>query len=340
MEEYDGEKQRQKPEIVKKTDLLTMRDNYQQAALRKEKLYVLLDTLETQELSLEEQERVCAQAEKHIQELKEEREQMILYMAEETVFLDEAETRLKEIMRVTQKRRKKHIVGPAPTNAQIDAAERKLRHFAQGASFYKLFWVFFIGCFVGVIVERLWCFIRTGTIEPRVGLIYGPLNPVYGIGACALTWALYPLRNRSKLLSFVGGMVIGSVVEYGCSFVQELFTGSTSWDYSNQPFNLNGRICLLYSIYWGVLGVIWIKDLYPRMAKGILKIPNRVGKPLTVALLAFMIFDCVMSGLSVLRWVERRAGEPAGGRIEVYFDEHYPDERMQAIYSNLVFAED
>ena len=67
-----------KPELIKKTDLQTMRDNYQQAALRKEKLYVLLDMLETQQLSPEEHERVYEQAEKHIQELKEEREQMIL----------------------------------------------------------------------------------------------------------------------------------------------------------------------------------------------------------------------------------------------------------------------
>lgn len=325
-------------EKIRKNELQTMRDNYQQAAQRKEKLYILLDMLETQELEEAEYERICAQAERQIQELKEEREQMILYMAEQSVFVDEAETRLREIMRVTKKR--KRIVSPAPTNAQIDAAEKKLRHFAQGKSFYKLFWVFFIGCFAGVVVERLWCFIRTGTYEPRVGLLYGPFNPVYGIGAWALTMALYRFRNRSRLLSFLGGMVIGSAVEYGCSFLQEMVTGSVSWDYSNQPFNLHGRICLLYSVYWGVLGVVWIKELYPRMAKAILKIPNKVGIPLTKALVVFMVFNCVMSGLSVLRWVERRDGKPANNAVAAYFDEHYPNERMESIYSNLVFTEE
>ena len=329
-----------KLESIKKPESMTMRDNYQQAALRKERLYVLLDTLETQDLSPEEHERICTEAEHYIQELREEREQMILYMAGETVFLDEAETRLKEIMRVTRKRAKKHIMNPAPTNAQIDAAEKRMRHFAQGKSFYKLFWVFFIGCFAGVIVERIWCFIRNGTIEPRVALIYGPFNPVYGIGAWALTLALYPFRNRSKFLSFLGGMVIGSVVEYVCSFVQEMLTGSVSWDYSHLPFNLNGRICLLYSIYWGVLGVIWIKELYPRLAKAILKIPNKIGKPLTMGLVVFMVFDCVMSSLCVLRWMERREGVPPSNGLEAYFDEHYPDERMQALYSNLVFNDE
>lgn len=320
-----------------KTDVVTMRDNYQQAAQRKEKLYLLLDMLEMEELSAEEYERVCGKAQQLIDELKDEREQMILYMAEESVFVDEAQTRLKEIMRVS--RAKKRIVSPAPTNAQIDAAEKKLRHFAQGMSFYKLFWVFFIGCFAGVMVERLWALVRYGLWEPRVGLIYGPFNLVYGIGAWALTAALYPVRNRSRLFSFLGGMVIGSAVEYGCSLFQEIVFGSVSWDYSNRPFNLHGRICLLYSVYWGVLGVIWIKELYPRMAKAILRISNRIGKPLTLALCAFMIFNTVMTGASVLRWTQRRAGKAADNRIEAYFDAHYPDERMEKLFSNLEFRE-
>ena len=321
--------------MEKHHDLATMRDNYKQAALRKEKLYVLLDMLETQELSEEEQERICAQAQNQIDELKAEREQVVLYMAQASLFVDEAQTRLREIMRASKKRR---LVHPAPTNAQIDAQEKRLRHFAQGKSFYKLFWVFFIGCFAGVIVERLWAFVRHGVLEPRVGLIYGPFNLVYGIGACALTAALYPLRNRSRAFSFLGGMLIGSVVEYGCSLFQELVFGSVSWDYSNRPFNLHGRICLLYSIYWGVLGVIWIKDLYPRMARLILRISNRVGKPLTLALCGFMVFNTLMTGACVLRWMQRRAGEPAENRVEAYLDSNYGDEKMERIFSNLKFV--
>lgn len=322
---------------MKKEALQTMQDNYRQAEIRKKELYRLLEALETGELSQDEHQRVCEQTRSLIAELKLEREQMLGYMKEETIFVDEVETRFKEIERLTNKRF--HILPPAPTNAQIDSAERRLRHFAQGKSFYKLFWVFFIGCFVGVIVERLWAFIRYGQIEPRVGLIYGPFNLVYGIGAWALTWALYQFRNRTRLLSFLGGAVIGSVVEYACSFFQEMVFGSVSWDYSNQPFNLNGRICLLYSIYWGVLGVIWIKDLYPRMAKAILRIPNRVGKPLTIALAVFMVFNTLMTGISVLRWAERRSGVEPGNAVEAYFDAHYPDERMQKIFSNLEFTD-
>lgn len=315
----------------------TLEDNYRQATQRRKRLYQWLETLETQTLEKEEQERICAGAQQEIDALKREREQMARYMAQESIFVDEAQTRLREIMRVSSAKRR--VVHPAPTNAQIDAAERRMRHFAQGKSFYKLFWVFFIGCFAGVMVERLWALVRYGTLEPRVGLIYGPFNLVYGMGAWALTAALYPFHNRTRVFSFLGGMLIGSVVEYGCSWFQEMVFGSVSWDYSNRPFNLHGRICLLYSIYWGVLGVVWIKELYPRMARMILKIPNRIGKGLTLALCAFMVFNTLVTGACMLRWAQRHEGRAASGRIGAYLDAHYPDARMEKIFSNLEFTD-
>lgn len=255
--------------------------------------------------------------------------------------IDEVETRLKETEKYDRRKKKKlRILPPPPTNAQIDYRERQEAHFAQGMTFYKLFWVFFIGCFAGVVLETIYCLIQRGHYESRVGLIYGPFNLVYGVGALCLSGALYRFRNRGRVFSFVGGFIVGSVVEYACSWFQEVCFGSTSWDYSNMPYNLNGRICLLYSIFWGILGIFWIKDIYPRMAKWILKIPNKVGKPLTWALLVFMVFNSVMTLFTSLRWSARRAGVPAGNAFEAYLDEHYPDERMQKIFANAEFTED
>ena len=255
--------------------------------------------------------------------------------------IDEVETRLKETEQYDRKKKKKmRILPPAPTNAQIDYREKQEAHFAQGMTFYKLFWVFFIGCFAGVVLETIYCLIQRGHYESRVGLIYGPFNLVYGIGALCLSGALYQFRNRGRVFSFVGGFVVGSVVEYACSWFQEVCFGSTSWDYSNMPYNLNGRICLLYSIFWGILGIFWIKDIYPRMAKWILKIPNKVGKPLTWVLLVFMVFNSVMTLFTSLRWTARREGIEPRNAFEAYLDEHYPDERMQKIFANAEFTED
>ena len=248
---------------------------------------------------------------------------------------DELSTRLRD----TEKSTKRHFgIKNAPANGTIDFRENQIDHFARGINFYKLFIIFFSGSFVGVLIELLWCYLRNGYFESRSGLVYGPFNLVYGIGALVLTMALYRYRNRSWTFSFIGGFVTGSVIEYFCSFFQELLFGSTSWDYSNIPFNLNGRICLLYSVVWGVLGIFWIKKIYPRIAGWILRIPDRVGKTAVWILLAFMVVNSAVSGAAVYRWAERTAGKEASGSLERVLDERFPDERMERIYANLEFT--
>lgn len=232
--------------------------------------------------------------------------------------------------------RKWYLPNP-PSNTSIDAAETKNKHFAQGLNPYKLMLIIIIGSFAGVVVELLWCLVKNGYIESRSGLVYGPFNLLYGIGAAALSVALYRFRNRGYLYSFFGGMIIGSVVEYICSWAQEVILGSRSWDYSQVPFNINGRICLLYSVFWGVLGVLWIKDLYPRMSKWILKLPNKAGKIITWVLVVFMIYNCAVSGVAVLRWSQRVNGKEASNGFEEFIDERFPDERMERIYANMEF---
>lgn len=222
---------------------------------------------------------------------------------------------------------------------KIEQEETQRKKFARGMNFYKLFWIFFIGCFLGVVIETVWCLVKRGHYESRVGLIYGPFNLVYGFGALAMAVGLHWLRKKRKLYIFLGGFVTGSVVEYVCSFVQEKMFGSVSWDYSALPFNLSGRINLLYSVFWGLLAILWIKILYPLLSLLIMKIPDRVGKILTYALLVFLIFDTLMSALAVIRWQARISGR-AGGATSViwkFFDEHYPNKKMKRIYPNMKF---
>ena len=247
---------------------------------------------------------------------------------------DELSTRCRD---TRQQRRKRKIIAAAPANGTIDLEEREGNHFARGLGVYKLLLICFIGSFAGVVVELMWCLIRNGYLESRSGLVYGPFNLLYGAGAVALTVCLYRFRNRSGWISFLGGMLVGTVVEYLCSWGQELLFGSRSWDYSAMPFNLNGRVCLLYSVFWGVLGVFWIKDLYPRMAQLILKIPNKIGKILTIAVTVFLIFNSVVSLLAVDRWSERVAGQAPSNSLEELLDERFPNERMESIYANMDF---
>lgn len=209
--------------------------------------------------------------------------------------------------------------------------------FAKGLNFYKQFWIFFIASFFGVVVEMLWCMFRFHTIESRAGLIYGPFNLVYGFGALFMTLVLNKLYSKNDRWIFLMGVLIGSVWEYACSLVQEKLFGSTSWNYVDFPLNLNGRVNLLYSIFWGILALLWVKEIYPFVSKLIEKIPNSIGKPLTWICLVFMVYNCIASAMVVYRMNYREQGVAPRTAIERVIDERYPSEKVKKIYPNMTF---
>lgn len=209
--------------------------------------------------------------------------------------------------------------------------------FASGTNFYKLFWVFFIGCFMGVVTETIWCVIKLHRFESRKGLIYGPFNLVYGLGALMMTLVLRVISDKRDLVIFLSGALLGGIYEYICSLFQEKFFGSISWDYKKFPFNLNGRINLLYCFFWGLLTLLWIKDIYPKISYLVEKIPNAYGKPITWLLLLFMILNTVISALAVYRKGDRLKGIPPKNSFWVFIDRKYPDEKITKIYPNMTF---
>lgn len=233
--------------------------------------------------------------------------------------------------------KRKKLLPKVPANSVIDLEESQGDHFAKGMNVYKILIIAYVGSFWGVIIEMLWCLLTRGYIESRAGLVYGPFNLLYGAGAVAMTLALYRFRNRGRWLSFLGGFTVGSIVEYVCSWGQEMLFGSRSWDYSQMPFNLNGRICFLYSVFWGLLGIFWVKTIYPWMAELILKLPDKAGKIATWTLLVFFIFNAVVTVLAVWRWTQRLDGMEPANAFWAFMDVRFPNERMEHIFANMVF---
>lgn len=256
--------------------------------------------------------------------------------AKVSVMTDEMKARLHD---VSARQKRKFLKNTAVSNTQVDYEEERLDYFAKGNNIYKLMLVLVITSFIGVIVETVWCFLKHGIIESRVGLVYGPFNLVYGFGGLVLTAMLYRFRNRGAWLSFRGGLVVGNGIEYLCSFVQEKIFGSASWDYSSMPLNINGRICLLYSVFWGLLGVWWIKRIYPFIAKQLLKIPNRIGRIVTIVMIVFLTADAGISGAAVYRWSKRSQNIAAANVIDRIMDARFTDKRMKWLYPNMVFSD-
>ena len=204
--------------------------------------------------------------------------------------------------------------------------------FAYGFCFTKLFYLFVIGSFIGTILETIWAFCVDGHFEMRVGMVYGPFIPVYGGGACFLTAALYKLYKLNDTLVFVISAFVGAGFEYFCSWLQEQMFGTVSWDYSDTPFNLDGRTNLMYAL---ILGLVWVRYLYPWTAKLIEKIPKRAGAIITTFLIVFMAFNGFMSVTATARWTQRTEGVPASNSFEEYLDEKFDNEKMEFLFPGM-----
>ena len=135
-------------------------------------------------------------------------------------------------------------------------------------------------------------------------------------------------------------MLLGGAFEYLCSLLQEKAFGTVSWEYSHTPFNIGGRTNLLYAFFWGVLGLIWVKNLYPLLLRLIEKIPRKPGVVLTWVLCVFMALNMGVSALASARQADRRQGIPAQNAISRFLDEQYPDEFLEKIYPNAMPADD
>lgn len=158
---------------------------------------------------------------------------------------------------------------------------------------HQLFWYFLIFSVLGLIIETVYCYITSGTLESRKGLIWGPFCPVYGVCGAFLIFVLYKLNYKSIVGLFVAGFIFGSISEYLLSYGLEAIYGIRFWNYEYLDFNLNGRISLIFSIYWGVLSVILVKFVKPLMDKVINLIKPHTRNIIEIGIFIFLCIDCI-----------------------------------------------
>ena len=131
-------------------------------------------------------------------------------------------------------------------------------------------------------------------------------------------------------------MVIGTAFEYLAASCIIFVYNVSFWDYSAFPLNIHGRVCLLFSFYWGLMGLLYIKFVYPPLNNLIDKIPEKLGKTITVVLTVLLAFDTVISIAAGMRYKERREYENSpSNRIEEICDKYYPDDYMQNRFKTL-----
>lgn len=158
----------------------------------------------------------------------------------------------------------------------------------------KLFLVFFLYSVLGYILEVSVTTKDIKKINLSRGFLIGPYIPIYGTGAIIISLLLTKYQTDLILL-FVMGTIICTVLEYFTSYLMEKVYKLRWWDYTNEKYNLNGRVCLKNSILFGLGGVLIIKFINPLIEKLFTLTPNIVLIVLSVIFFIIFITDIIIS---------------------------------------------
>lgn len=183
-------------------------------------------------------------------------------------------------------------------NSEKKQISKKVKKGIWGYSFWQILEYFIVYSILGYVIETLYGLLTKGVIESRQSMLYGPFCCIYGLGAICLLCIPKSAKKNNWTL-FIAGFIIGSVVEYVVSWVGEVIFNIKWWDYSNFPLNINGRVCVYFSIFWGILTICLNKVINPTVDKVLGKVPIKILHVLTVIIMVFMGFDFIISSFAL-----------------------------------------
>ncbi len=166
-------------------------------------------------------------------------------------------------------------------------------------SFYEGVFYLFIYSVLGWTAEVLYEKVTTDRFINK-GFLNGPLCPIYGFGAVFFLICLKPFQGHF-LLVFLFSFLIATFLEYIASFILEYLFHKRWWDYRDYAFNLNGRVCLLFSSFWGVGGVLILYFIHPIVMKAVSNIPQHVGIVFLCCVAFFILLDLFMTMKATLK---------------------------------------
>lgn len=157
---------------------------------------------------------------------------------------------------------------------------------------YDMIVWFYIYSIFGWCYETIYCSIEAGELVKR-GFFYGPYLPIYGFGAIFVLLLLH--KRMNKIQQFFFSMVVTTGMEYLTSWLLELIFNKRWWDYTNYRIQLNGRVCLVAALLFGVMGVVLVNFIHPRLKRLTDKITKKTRIVLASSGVVLLLTDFVFS---------------------------------------------
>ncbi|HEX3038212.1 MAG TPA: putative ABC transporter permease [Oscillospiraceae bacterium] len=153
--------------------------------------------------------------------------------------------------------------------------------------------IFTIYSFIGWVCETIFCSVPKKKFVDR-GFLNGPFCPIYGFGALIVIDILSPFEENVFLL-FFSSVIVTTAIEYVTGVVLEKIFHTTWWDYSENKFNFQGRICLTNSLLFGVMCVVGIQFVHPIILDLVNGINHKWAVGIGYALVAYFICDTIIT---------------------------------------------
>lgn len=158
---------------------------------------------------------------------------------------------------------------------------------------YTAAYYMIIYSFMGWCMEVAYHTLTFGKFANR-GFLYGPVCPLYGVGAVTVIYLFAPLKDNLILL-FLASALITTSIELVTGMALDYFFKSKWWDYSNIPFNYKGYICLKFSVIWGLVCVFAIRVIHPGVALIVEVLPRIAGIIILVILYLIFLLDIILT---------------------------------------------
>ena len=191
----------------------------------------------------------------------------------------------------------------------------------QGFTITTLLAYFIIYSIIGFIIETIFGILTKGVLESRKSFIIGPFCSIYGLGAVIMILALQKFKKNNYTL-FFGGFLVGSIIEYVVSLIGEAIFHVVWWDYSDMAFNINGRICVAFSMFWGILAIYLITHFNPKVDKFLEKFSYKQLKKAVIIIMIFLMIDMVITGIGLKVFFVRLVSE---NKVQLNIEEKYID---------------
>jgi len=158
--------------------------------------------------------------------------------------------------------------------------------------------LFFIYAVIGWLWETFYCSFRAKKFVYR-GFLIGPYCPVYGFGVLSVLYLVEPYQNNLFVL-FIFSTVLVTVLEFLTSYFLEKLFHTTWWDYHHLPFNIQGRVALPISLFWGAGCVLITEVIHPRIMSLESVLEAKLGWYLPIAIVLVMGADTIYTVINMI----------------------------------------